>query len=53
MRIARVHLILMILIITLGCTEDKEQNDGIIDQGLLDNSGKYPDKNKICINLSS
>ena len=23
--------------------------DGIIDQGLLDNSGKYPDKNKICI----
>ena len=32
MRIARVHLILMILTITLGCTEDEEQNDGIFDQ---------------------
>ena len=32
MRKARVHLIFMILAITLGCTEDEEQNDGIIDQ---------------------
>jgi len=36
MRKARVHLIFMILAITLGCTEDEEQNDGIIDQDEID-----------------
>ena len=30
MRIIRTHLILMLLAITLGCTEDVEKNNGII-----------------------
>ena len=32
MRIIKTHLILMLLAITLGCTEDVEKNDGIIDE---------------------
>ena len=32
MKIARIHLILMIFPIMLGCTEDEENIDGIIDQ---------------------
>ena len=32
MRIIRTHLILMLLAITLGCTEDVEKNNGIIDE---------------------
>ena len=33
MKIIRTHLILMLLATTLGCTEDVEKNDGIIDEG--------------------
>jgi len=32
MKIIRTHLILMLLATTLGCTEDVEKNDGIIDE---------------------
>ena len=32
MRIIRTHLILMLLVITLGCAEDVEKNDGSIDE---------------------
>ena len=31
MKIIRIHLILMLIATTLGCTEDVEKNDGIID----------------------
>ena len=32
MKVFRIHLILMILAMTLGCAED-EKKDGIIDEG--------------------